>query len=53
MIARIFSERTRDLRTLNNHFGTLGHLIIGIFIVSSLAPVAVYRAKGYEDELTA
>jgi high-affinity nickel-transport protein len=41
------------IRTLNNHFGMLGYLIIGIFIVSFLASVAVYRAKGYEDELAA
>jgi high-affinity nickel-transport protein len=41
------------IRTLNNHFGMLGYLIIGIFIVSFLASAAVYRAKGYEDELAA
>ncbi|HWB60636.1 MAG TPA: hypothetical protein VG733_14170, partial [Chthoniobacteraceae bacterium] len=33
---------------LNDNFGTLGYLIIGVFIASWLVSVAVYRLKGYE-----
>ena len=32
---------------LNDNFGTLGYVIIGIFILSWLVSVAVYRIKGY------
>lgn len=34
--------------TLNEHFGALGYLIIGIFIASWLVSMAIYRLKGYE-----
>jgi high-affinity nickel-transport protein len=33
---------------LNDSFGTLGYLIIGVFAVSWLVSVAVYRLKGYD-----
>ncbi|WP_248800662.1 HoxN/HupN/NixA family nickel/cobalt transporter [Pseudomonas sp. MWU13-2105] len=33
---------------LNDHFGTLGYLIIGIFIVSWALSVLLYRLKGYD-----
>ena len=33
---------------LNDNFGTLGYLIIGIFVASWLISIAIYRAKGYE-----
>jgi nickel/cobalt transporter (NiCoT) family protein len=35
--------------SLNEHFGTLGYLIIGIFIVSWAISLAAYRLGGYED----
>jgi len=34
---------------LNEHFGTLGYLIIGIFVVSWVISLAAYRLGGYED----
>jgi high-affinity nickel-transport protein len=33
---------------LNEHFGTLGYLIIGVFVVSWVASAAFYRLKGYD-----
>lgn len=36
------------IRTLNNNFGSLGYLIIGIFVVSLLVSFALYPAKGYD-----
>jgi high-affinity nickel-transport protein len=33
--------------SLNDNFGVLGYLIIGIFVVSWLVSVAIYRLKGY------
>jgi high-affinity nickel-transport protein len=33
---------------LNEHFGTLGYLIIGIFVFTWLISLVVYRAKGYD-----
>ncbi|MDR3518857.1 MAG: HoxN/HupN/NixA family nickel/cobalt transporter [Azospirillaceae bacterium] len=35
--------------TLNDHFGSIGYLIIGIFVVSWLASIAIYRWKRYDD----
>jgi nickel/cobalt transporter (NiCoT) family protein len=35
--------------SLNENFGTLGYLIIGIFIVSWVISLAAYRLGGYED----
>ena len=34
---------------LNDNFGVLGYIIIGIFVVSWLGSMAIYRAKGYGD----
>jgi high-affinity nickel-transport protein len=34
---------------LNNNFGTLGYVIIGIFMASWLISVGVYKAKGYDQ----
>ncbi len=34
--------------SLNDNFGNLGYLIIGIFIASWLISMAIYRFKGYE-----
>ena len=34
---------------LNDNFGVLGYIIIGIFVVSWLASMAFYRLKGYGD----
>jgi high-affinity nickel-transport protein len=33
---------------LNDNFGTIGYVIIGIFIVSWVASAAIYRARGYD-----
>ncbi|MDE3174971.1 MAG: HoxN/HupN/NixA family nickel/cobalt transporter [Pseudomonadota bacterium] len=33
---------------LNDNFGVLGYLIIGVFALSWLASVLIYRAKGYD-----
>src|ERR1700733_11497474 len=35
--------------SLNDNFGVLGYLIIGIFVVSWLVSVAIYRLKGYSQ----
>ena len=37
------------IAALNNNFGTLGYVIIGIFMVSWIASVALYKMKGYDD----
>jgi nickel/cobalt transporter (NiCoT) family protein len=37
------------ISSLNDNFGTLGYLIIGIFVVSWVISLAVYRLGGYED----
>ena len=34
---------------LNNHFGSLGYLIIAVFIVSWLVSIAVYRIRRFDD----
>jgi nickel/cobalt transporter (NiCoT) family protein len=35
--------------TLNDHFGTLGYLIIAIFVVSWLGSIALYRIKRFDS----
>ena len=35
--------------TLNNNFGTLGYIIIGIFVVSWIASVLIYRVRRFDD----
>ena len=41
--------RAWDLvRTLNQHFGIIGYLIIGIFIASWVVSAVVYELKGYD-----
>jgi nickel/cobalt transporter (NiCoT) family protein len=35
--------------TLNENFGLLGYVIIGVFILSWLASVAIYRMKRYDE----
>jgi high-affinity nickel-transport protein len=35
--------------TLNDNFGTLGYIIIAIFVVSWIASVAIYRAKRFDE----
>jgi high-affinity nickel-transport protein len=35
--------------SLNNNFGTLGYVIIGIFMVSWIVSVALYKMKRYDD----
>jgi high-affinity nickel-transport protein len=34
---------------LNDNFGSLGYLIIGIFVLSWAASIVVYRVKRYDD----
>ncbi len=38
-----------SIMSLNNHFGMLGYLIIGIFMASWIASVAVYKLKRYNE----
>jgi nickel/cobalt transporter (NiCoT) family protein len=33
---------------LNDNFGTLGFVIIGVFILSWIVSIIFYRAKGYD-----
>jgi nickel/cobalt transporter (NiCoT) family protein len=33
---------------LNDYFGTLGFVIIGVFILSWIVSIIFYRAKGYD-----
>ncbi len=35
--------------SMNEHFGTVGYLIIGVFVVSWLLAVAIYRMKRFDD----
>jgi high-affinity nickel-transport protein len=37
------------IAALNNNFGTLGYVIIGIFMVSWIASVTFYKVKRYDD----
>ena len=37
------------VRSLNDNFGMLGYLIIGIFVVSWLVSIGIYRLKGYDQ----
>jgi len=47
-----FAGKFWDLiKSLNDNFGNLGYLIIGIFAVCWLVSAAIYRAKGY-DKIT-
>jgi nickel/cobalt transporter (NiCoT) family protein len=36
------------MAALNDHFGTIGYLIIGIFVLSWVAAVVIYRLRGYD-----
>ena len=38
---------------LNDNFGEIGYLIIGIFVVAWLISFVVYRLKGYDQIETA
>jgi high-affinity nickel-transport protein len=40
------------IETLNGGFGTLGYVIVAIFIGSWLISAAIYRAKGYDRVMT-
>ena len=33
---------------MNDHFGTIGYVIIGIFVLSWIVSFAIYRIKGYD-----
>ena len=35
--------------TLNNNFGVLGHVIVGLFVVAWLVSFVVYRLKRYGE----
>jgi high-affinity nickel-transport protein len=43
----------KAIGALNENFGTIGYLIVGVFVVSWLVSAAVYRLKGYRDLETA
>ena len=34
---------------LNDNFGVLGYVIVGVFVVSWLVSIAVYRYKRYDE----
>ena len=36
------------ISALNDNFGVLGYLIIGVFALSWLISIAIYRANGYD-----
>ena len=36
------------IAALNDHFGSIGWLIIGVFVVSWALSVAIYRLRGYD-----
>ncbi|HZH40908.1 MAG TPA: HoxN/HupN/NixA family nickel/cobalt transporter [Gemmatimonadales bacterium] len=38
----------RMITTLNGNFGSIGYLIIGVFVVSWILSVGIYRLKGYD-----
>ena len=38
----------RVIADLNDNFGTLGYLIIGIFVLSWVMSGLIYRLKGYD-----
>jgi high-affinity nickel permease len=40
------------IRSLNDNFGTIGYLIIGLFIVSWFFSLVIYRMKGYDKVVT-
>ncbi len=40
--------RRRTIGSLNDNFGVLGSIIVGIFVVAWLVSYVVYRAKGYD-----
>jgi nickel/cobalt transporter (NiCoT) family protein len=37
------------VNAMNEHFGMVGYVIIGVFLISWLLAVANYRIKGYDD----
>ncbi len=37
-----------DIGALNDNFGTIGYVIIAIFVVSWIASAVIYRVKGYD-----
>jgi len=43
----------QTIHSLNDDFGSLGSLIIGIFVVSLLGSLALYRIRGYGEKMLA
>ena len=37
------------IRAVNENFGTLGFIIIGLFVASWLVSTAIYRLRGYDE----
>ena len=35
--------------SINGNFGALGYIIVGVFALSWLLSVVIYRAKGYDN----
>ncbi|MCM2291832.1 HoxN/HupN/NixA family nickel/cobalt transporter [Allorhizobium sp. BGMRC 0089] len=55
MIADQFDLKGRfwgDIGALNDNFGNLGFVVVGLFLVSWIASVAVYRYKGFDKLAT-
>ena len=40
----------QEIYALNDNFGMLGYLLVGLFAVSWIVSMIVYRLKGYENE---
>jgi high-affinity nickel-transport protein len=38
-----------SIGSLNEHFGLLGYIVIGIFIVSWIVSIAIYKLRRYDD----
>ncbi|WP_246257835.1 HoxN/HupN/NixA family nickel/cobalt transporter [Pararobbsia alpina] len=38
-----------DIGSLNEHFGLLGYLVIGVFIASWVVSIAIYKLRRYDD----
>ena len=38
----------RTIESLNGNFGSIGYLIIGVFVASWILSVGIYRLKGYD-----
>jgi high-affinity nickel-transport protein len=37
------------IATLNSHFGSIGYLIVAVFVLSWMVSIGIYRYKGYDE----